>query len=217
MRRRPQQLDQTFEAGKSADGDDGLSEKRVGHNLVNLEEGAAAATMTEAGEVDVIVRRSTELRGERVGREHDEIEGACTVSVLGETHELSQSLSGSIGSYLWPSALVMARHLVRLSCCPRPSAAAGVGSDTPGWGDKVTSCIRDTHLLSTVPDGSGGRFSDYPYPAKPRALELGSGVGLVAMTATLLGWDVVATDKADVLPLLRANLANCLSSTKREC
>ncbi|CAM9317144.1 unnamed protein product [Choristocarpus tenellus] len=46
-------------------------------------------------------------------------------------------------------------------------------------------------------------------------LELGSGLGLVAMVTVLLGWDVVATDKEQALPLLRANLERCLASTKR--
>ncbi|CAN0437214.1 unnamed protein product, partial [Scytosiphon promiscuus] len=55
------------------------------------------------------------------------------------------------------------------------------------------------------------------YPARARVLELGSGVGLVAMTAALLGWDVVCTDKADALPLLELNVNRCMSSTKREC
>ncbi|CAM9704216.1 unnamed protein product, partial [Hapterophycus canaliculatus] len=47
-----------------------------------------------------------------------------------------------------------------------------------------------------------------------RVLELGSGVGLVAMTAALLGCDVVCTDKTDALPLLALNVNRCLSSTK---
>ncbi|CAN0531856.1 unnamed protein product, partial [Ectocarpus sp. 8 AP-2014] len=52
--------------------------------------------------------------------------------------------------------------------------------------------------------------------ARVSALELGSGVGLVAMTAALLGWEFVASDKADVLPLLELNVKRCVSSTKRE-
>lgn len=107
------------------------------------------------------------------------------VMMLGERHELSQSLSGAIGCYLWPSAVVMARHLV---------AAAAITSST-----------------SNAAAGASLR------PAQTTALELGSGVGLVAMAVALMGWDVVATDKADALPLLEANVKACLSSTEREC
>jgi predicted nicotinamide N-methyase len=40
-----------------------------------------------------------------------------------------------------------------------------------------------------------------------RALELGSGCGLVAMALALAGYDVTATDKSTVLPLLQQNLS----------
>lgn len=118
------------------------------------------------------------------------------VSILGERHELAQTPSGAIGCYLWPSAVVMARHLVAVA---GPAAA-------------------DLSNASGVPDGGsppGGADPAGPLPCG-KALELGSGVGLVAMTAALLGWEVVSTDKADALPLLELNVNRCLSSTRRE-
>lgn len=120
------------------------------------------------------------------------------VKILGERHELTQAPSGAIGCYLWPSAVVMARHLVAVAA---PAAAdAPNASDAPGDGD------------GSPPDGTA------PAGLLPcgKVLELGSGVGLVAMTAALLGWEVVSTDKADALPLLQFNVNRCLSSTKRE-
>lgn len=110
------------------------------------------------------------------------------VEMLGERHELTQTPSGAIGCYLWPSAVVMARHIV----------AASIGG----------SARRSS--------SSGGHFTASPYPARATVLELGSGVGLVAMTAALLGWKVVSTDKADAMPLLESNVSRCLSSTNRE-
>eukprot|EP00903_Cladosiphon_okamuranus_P012218 g11458.t1 len=120
------------------------------------------------------------------------------VSILGERHELAQTPSGAIGCYLWPSAVVMARHLVVVAA----SAAANTPSarDVPRDGD------------ANPPGGGAPAWS----LLRGRVLELGSGVGLVAMTAALLGWEVVSTDKADALPLLALNVDRCLSSTRRE-
>lgn len=113
---------------------------------------------------------------------------AC-VELLGEIHELVQVPSGALGCYLWPSALVVARHLVAESTRGKV-------------GDTEDNLAKSSALL---------------YPLRARVLEVGSGVGLVAMAAALIGWDVVATDKADVLPLLEANVNRCLESTTREC
>lgn len=191
VRRRPQPL-------SPSDG----QQQAVGDNTATLTEGVTSAAVGLAG---VVILRSP-LGGEDVGVNSDNV--GTMVTLLEERHELAQSLSGSIGSYLWPSAVVMARHLVASCCCTRPSA----NDSTPAAGD--TSPLGDADSMSAFFRASGGFSSSYPATAK--ALELGSGVGLVAMTAALLGWDVVGTDKADALPLLRANLAKCLSSTKRE-
>lgn len=139
---------------------------------------AAAAGMSAAGKA-----------------QHDEVR--TVVSILGERHELAQTPSGAIGCYLWPSAVVMARHLVAVA----GTAAAGNlnASDVPGGG----SC----------PGGAAAPAGSLPCG---KVLELGSGVGLVAITAALLGWEVVSTDKADALPLLEVNVNRCLSSTTRE-
>lgn len=109
-----------------------------------------------------------------------------TATVLGERHELAQSPSGPIGCYLWPSAVVMARHLLAARAGPARNADDG---------KEVTKPV---------------------YPSRAKVLELGSGVGLVSIVAALLGWDIVSTDKANALPLLEANVRRCLSSTKRE-
>ena len=54
-----------------------------------------------------------------------------------------------------------------------------------------------------ISPGAGDGISEQ----RPRLLELGSGLGLVASVASrALGYDVVATDKAIALPLLRENL-----------
>lgn len=111
------------------------------------------------------------------------------VELLGEIHELVQVPSGALGCYLWPSALVVARHLVA---------------------EKFRGNIGDT-------EGNLAKSSSLSYPLRARVLEVGSGVGLVAMAAALIGWDVVATDKANVLPLLETNVNRCLESTTREC
>ena len=113
-----------------------------------------------------------------------------SVEMLGEIHELVQAPSGAIGCYLWPSAVVMARHIV------------AEGARIKGGGAE--------HKL---PDSSPALL----YPPRVRVLELGSGVGLVALAAMLIGWDVVATDKEDALLLLQANVKKCLESTTREC
>lgn len=116
-------------------------------------------------------------------------------SIRGCRYELSQSLSGAIGCYLWPSGVVMARHLLA-------SAKESVPPTSAGEGEKR---------------GASGT-SSRPYPQRATVLELGSGVGLVAIAAVLLGWDVVATDKADALPLLKSNIGRFLSSVSdREC
>lgn len=118
------------------------------------------------------------------------------VRILGERHELAQTPSGAIGCYLWPSAVVMARHLVAVAA---PTA--------PGASD-----------ASNATGGGNSRGGAAPAGSLPcgKVLELGSGVGLVAMTAALLGRDVVSTDKAGALPLLELNVNRCLSSTRRE-
>lgn len=119
-------------------------------------------------------------------------DSAVTMATLfGERHELSQALSGAIGCYLWPSGVVMARHLL----------AATLGATSKG--------------LDGNEDG-GTCESARSYPPRARMLELGSGVGLVAMAAALIGWDVLATDRADTVPLLKANIDRFLTSTKRE-
>lgn len=122
-------------------------------------------------------------------------QGVTVVKLQGEQHKLSQSLSGAIGCYLWPSSVIMARHL-------------------------LTAAFESPTVTSTTSSiGDGGEFSR-PCPSYPRRanmLEFGSGVGLVAMAAALMGWNVVATDRTDVLPLLKINIDRCLSSTTREC
>ena len=145
-------------------------------SLLVAGEGGAAAGMSAAGEAKHEVQ--------------------TVVSILGEQHELAQTPSGAIGCYLWPSAVVMARHLVAVA---GPSAADVLNaSDVPI--DGSSPC--DAAPAGSLPCG--------------KVLELGSGVGLVAMTAALLGWEVVSTDKADALPLLELNVNRCLSSTRRE-
>ncbi|CAN0274141.1 unnamed protein product [Scytosiphon promiscuus] len=124
------------------------------------------------------------------------------VGILGEQHVLAQAPSGALGCYLWPSAVVMARHLVTTAAAA--AAAESIASDP-------SSSDGSSQLPSL-----GGRGA-HRYPTRARVLELGSGVGLAAMTAALLGWDVVCTDKADALPLLELNVNRCISSTKREC
>lgn len=131
-----------------------------------------------------------------VGEAKHEVE--TVVSILGERHKLAQTPSGAIGCYLWPSAVVMARHLV--------AVAAPATADVPNASD--------------VPRDDDGSPPGDAAPAESlpcgKMLELGSGVGLVAVTAALLGWEVVSTDKADALPLLALNVKRCLSSTRRE-
>lgn len=146
----------------------------------------AEAEMVDAHEEDVVILSQPQ----HLSRDSPEelattpAEAQVAVGMLGERHELAQAPSGAIGCYLWPSAVVMARHLV--------AANAGVcGSD------------------------AGASYAPL-YPVRASVLELGSGVGLVAMAAALLGWEVVCTDKVDALQLLEANVRRCLSSTKRE-
>ena len=143
------------------------------------------AAMVDAHEEDVVILSKPQYLS------RDSLEGLATpaeaqiaVGMLGERHELAQAPSGAIGCYLWPSAVVMARHLVAAN-------AGGCSSD------------------------AGASYAPL-YPVRASVLELGSGVGLVAMAAVLLGWEVVCTDKVDVLQLLEANVKRCLSSTKRE-
>ncbi|CAB1110416.1 unnamed protein product [Ectocarpus sp. CCAP 1310/34] len=128
------------------------------------------------------------------------------VGILGERHELTQTPSGALGSYLWPSALVMARHIV--STAPVIGAAGSHTRGSSSDGGSLENC-------SAGPPPCGEPL--HRDPARVSALELGSGVGLVAMTAALLGWEFVASDKADALPLLELNVKRCVSSTKRTC
>ncbi|CAM9588829.1 unnamed protein product [Ectocarpus fasciculatus] len=128
------------------------------------------------------------------------------VGILGERHELTQTPSGALGSYLWPSAVVMARHIV--STAPAIAAAISHASGSAIDGGSLENC-------SAGPPPCGKPL--HGGPARVSALELGSGVGLVAMTAALLGWEFVGTDKADALPLLELNVKRCVSSTKRTC
>lgn len=143
------------------------------------------AEMIDAHEEDVVILSQPQ----RLSRDSPEglatpAETQIAVGMLGERHELAQAPSGAIGCYLWPSAVVMARHLV----------AANAGG-----------CTSD----------AGASYAPL-YPVRASVLELGAGVGLVAMAAALLGWEVVCTDKVDSLQLLDANVKRCLSSTKRE-
>ncbi len=137
--------------------------------------------------------------GLETGAGSDEVHHTV-VSILGERHDLAQTPSGKIGCYLWPSAVVMARHLV--------SNAASAGA--PNASDGVPPSSSAEAAAGPLPLGRGR----YRHPV--RVLELGSGVGLVAMAAALLGWEVVGTDKAGALPLLKANVSRCLASTRRE-
>lgn len=144
----------------------------------------AEAEMVDAHEEDVVILSQPQhLSRDNVEASAIPTEVQVAVGILRERHELTQAPSGAIGCYLWPSAVVMARHLV--------AANAGGCSDT------------------------GSSYAPL-YPCRASVLELGSGVGLVAMAAALLGWDVVCTDKVDALQLLEANVKRCLSSTKRE-
>lgn len=149
----------------------------------------------------------------------DEVRTVTSVGIMGERHDLAQAPSGAIGCYLWPSAVVMARHLLTTS----PAAATGTvatgaaGSSNSSAGEEATE---DGGLLASA-GATAGQLScaggaRNQYPPQARALELGSGVGLVAMTAAMLGWEVVGTDKSDALPLLELNTSRCLTSTRRE-
>lgn len=162
VRRRQRRGDTGATAGENSAGAEGETEEVD----TELEE----TTGTDAEGV-VIYSRPQSSSGEEQARLATTGEVRAVVGVLGEQHQLAQMPSAAIGCYLWPSAVVMARHLV---------------------------------AATTL------------YPPRARVLELGSGVGLVAMIAALLGWQVVCTDKADALPLLEANVKRCLSSTKRE-
>ncbi|CAM9698673.1 unnamed protein product, partial [Hapterophycus canaliculatus] len=71
------------------------------------------------------------------------------VGILGEQHELAQTPSGALGCYLWPSAVVMARHLVSTAAAPSVPDSAGDGDP---------------------------RRPMHRYPARARVLELRSGV-----------------------------------------
>lgn len=144
----------------------------------------AEVEMVDAHEEDVVILSQPQpLSWDNIEAPATSPEVKVAVGMLGERHELAQAPSGAIGCYLWPSAVVMARHLV--------AANAGGCSD------------------------AGASYAPL-YPCRASVLELGSGVGLVAMAAALLGWDVVCTDKVDALQLLEANVKRCLSSTKRE-
>eukprot|EP00904_Undaria_pinnatifida_P014254 jgi/Undpi1/995/HiC_scaffold_10.g04459.m1 len=145
----------------------------------------AEVEMVDAHEEDVVILSQPQpLSWDNIEAPATSPEVKVAVGMLGERHELAQAPSGAIGCYLWPSAVVMARHLV--------AANAGGCSD------------------------AGASYAPL-YPCRASVLELGSGVGLVAMAAALLGWDVVCTDKVDALQLLEANVKRCLSSTKRTC
>lgn len=153
------------------------------------EDEAAGLSVTEAP--GVATAGATEVR--------------TVVGILGERHQLSQTPSGALGSYLWPSAVVMARHIV--STAPAIAATISRPSGSTSDGDSLENCS------AGAPPCREPLHRD---PARVSALELGSGVGLVAMAAALLGWELVATDKADALPLLELNVKRCASSTKRE-
>lgn len=161
----------------------------------------------------LVSQPSPEVQGaprEAIERGRVESESVTMVTMLGESHVLTQSLSGAIGCYLWPSAVVMARHLVAFS---------GAGDSTTTYTNSVDRVDTDKTAAGSAGDGVSDKEANgfaYQYPARAKLLELGSGVGLVTMAAALLGYDVVGTDKADALPLLRANVKRCLSSTRRK-
>jgi predicted nicotinamide N-methyase len=91
----------------------------------------------------------------------------------------------------------------RISLKIREEFGANLGSHVWNSGIILSSYLADRGLRACCAfepsvDMSGDRA--------PRVLELGSGCGVAAIVACLLGGDVVATDLPSVLPLLRNNV-----------
>ncbi|CAM9144956.1 unnamed protein product [Pylaiella littoralis] len=118
-----------------------------------------------------------------------EVRTATAVGIMGERHVLTQAPSGA-------------------AAAAAAAAASSEGEATEDGGPLASAGATTTR--STCREGALNQ-----YPPHARALELGSGVGLVTMTAALLGWEVVGTDKSDALPILELNTTRCLSSTRR--
>ncbi|KZP24794.1 hypothetical protein FIBSPDRAFT_734942 [Athelia psychrophila] len=76
----------------------------------------------------------------------------------------------------------------------------GKSNGTALWlGGQCLSLYLAEHIRSIAPRYSSG--------ARPKALDLGSGIGLTPLTLASLGWDVLATDIDPVLAVLHQNIA----------
>jgi predicted nicotinamide N-methyase len=121
---------------------------------------------------------------------------------------------GRVSGDLWASALAMVGYLherynlslaAKVLDSPSPSLPVYDGETTVT--PPLTPGMTTTENHSGNIGGHGGVASESQGLAGLRVLELGSGVGLAAVVAKRLGASqVVATDKADALSLLVANL-----------
>lgn len=108
---------------------------------------------------------------------------------------------------LWPSAIVLAEYLER-----HPVAASGAtatGDDAgPGAAAVPGASPAGAHIAHMAD------MADMAHLARPRALELGCGLGLVTIAAGRAGYEVLATDYYEDATRFAAR--NTLRNTGRE-
>ena len=132
----------------------------------------------------VVIMKDTDANadgGEGGGATSDQLQ----LRLGGRGYCLDRQVSGEVGADIWASAIAMAEYLEQ---------SYGVrGGGGGGGGGASSGADGGNGPVSTALDGL-------------RVLELGAGIGFVAQVLWDLGADVVATDKANMLPLLQANL-----------
>jgi predicted nicotinamide N-methyase len=108
----------------------------------------------------------------------EQIGNTVIVQLFGQHIVLNQHVSSTslIGSYLWPSAVILSKYIVA----------------------QHSAAVEHTTLAAAAAAAAA--------QSQLRVLELGAGVGLVSAVALALGWHVVSTDRPTVTTLLQANL-----------
>lgn len=141
-------------------------------------------------DVDVLPAPSTK----HVATLHTRLPRGDSVTLRQQAVEASGSRLGTTGTTLWLGAQVLSAYL-NVAISPKGDDE---GARTSNVGAKGTS----------APNGDGAGEVAQPKPRRPRALELGAGVGYLALTVASLGYDVTTTDIEPVLSrVLAPNVA----------
>ena len=134
--------------------------------------------------------------------------------LAGQTYSLRRETTGEIGADVWASSIAMVEYLqerygIHLEGRGSNGGGGSCAEDGDGDGDGDGAGVKGVDVISTAPDEAAAASSSsraFAPLAGKKALELGAGLGFVSLVLRELGCQVLATDKANMLPLLETNL-----------